>query len=202
MKFTLIYFPAFLLLGTIISSCKKSTDYSRLQTVVSMYPGNTCSEGGISIRSGIDKNNNNQLDMQEIDKVEHVCNEKNDKQIITTLLSSGDAYYTGSFLNPRNIMCIKDFNIGDYPGVDSVVLYANERSNSSNGITSLYNFTDQAPVAMSEVISKQDNQEIHSSGNFFNSFPKRKIDIGFQITSVGEGSSNGASIVYMVMYRK
>lgn len=167
-------------------------------------PNSTCLNGGTLIRNGIDKNDNNVLESNEIEDSAYVCNGINgnyDKQIIIRVLDAPVS------LTPRSeliVSAIPGFNKSNFVGVDSIVLFAQPYSGDqpvSLSKVELYNITDNQVIENSAVTSSTlySYNYFLSSGNFYASIPEKTIDLGIRLT--GTYSANSGSVILM-LYRK
>lgn len=198
------YYVCLLLLG-LLFSCGKDGDMGpegpagppgeeglkSLLITEPLAPGNICKNGGVVIKSGVDKNKNNTLDEAEIENVQNVCNGNYDKEIIITLFTGSG--YTGSIKGVH----LPDFNIENYQGVDSVVLVASFYPNSTNGYVALVNFTDNTFIENGSVSPTATNYTLVRTANLFSSFPKKKINLGIEI-----GGGAMANNIRLLLYRK
>lgn len=218
MKFSLYLGCICLAVMTILFSCGKDGDpgpegpqgEEGLKSIIdieTINPGTQCANGGILIKSGIDKNRNNILEATEVDQEQPVCNGINggpDKQVIFKFSTiSVGSNGSGSEIG----MQLPDFNIADYPGVDSIVLMATVYGYpSASPITTLelYNMTDNEPIAQSAIVS-QDRTNMGVllvSSNARTFFPEKPIKLGLRITAENPSDNAIASNVFMILYRK
>ncbi|WP_341839196.1 DUF7151 family protein [Chitinophaga caseinilytica] len=173
-----------------------------------LEPGDQCQNGGLVIKSGIDKNGNKQLEAGEIDQVKNICNGNNggyDKQIIIPIDKFANSqnnfgYGAGKFIQYVN------FDISNYKGVDSVVLFAKVAvGNPGKGIFSLYNFTDKEIIGGSEIesnITYSSTMPYYHSGNCFQHFPKKSIVLGICVQHADGATYAEAEGSFLVLYRK
>ena len=199
---------------TCLFSCTKDKDNTEglksLIKIERLAPGTKCPYGGINVNSGIDVNRNNTLDAAEVDHEQPVCNGGSaevDKQIIFQ-------FGTVTVANARYniVMQLPEFNITDYPGVDSVKLmasvYAYPTGSSSSdfppvAILELFNITDSLPLQNSRILSdRQAPGPLMSSRNVRASFPEKTISLGLKISSRYPGDNAIGANVFMIMYRR
>jgi hypothetical protein len=175
-----------------------------LMTITTVGPNSTCANGGTLIQTGIDNNNNNKLDQEEIDDSAYVCNGADgnyDKQIIIKLAEIPISLTPSSELV---IPIIPGFNKENFTGVDSIVLYAQPYSNDQpRGFAKveLYNVTDKKVIENSAVESSilYPHNSFLSSKNCYTSIPDKAIDLGIRLT--GSYSANTGRVILM-LYRK
>ncbi|NIG54564.1 hypothetical protein [Chitinophaga sp. Cy-1792] len=162
-----------------------------LLRIDTLPPGTICGNGGVIIRSGIDKNGNNKLDDQEVDNTQTICNGMNGNYNKETIIP----LYLGrvNFGGTAPVMCIPDFDINNYPGIDSIILRVNFAA-IVNDNCALYNFTDNQIIANSGARSTAIG--FGQSGNFIKSIPNKKFDLGY---ATGNTVVNQ---IYLIMYRK
>lgn len=176
--------------------------------------GPECPAGGLRIKSGLDKNQNNVLDSAEIDQVKMVCHGiagggggntvNTDKQVfiqlnmMTANMNSSTPLVVGEL--PR-------FSIANYPGVDSVVLVGRPYiwpGAANTAIIELYNITDGTVIAGSRITTNKeyDHSGFVSSSNFYSSLPHKDITLGMRISSGTEGLRVASGPLYLYLYRK
>jgi hypothetical protein len=111
-----------------------------------------------------------------------------DKQIRFDLGGGFGTSSTTPFMFDEVYSLIK-FNVYNYTGVDSVVLYGILQSSNSNTncIVDLYNWTDDVVIAESEIRSNSTSLVWVSSSNIFNELPNKEISLALRIRSENEG---------------
>jgi hypothetical protein len=173
-----------------------------------------CPAGGLLIKSGLDKNQNDILDSAEVDQVKMVCHgiaggaggtgSNTDKQILIQLdMMSGNMNSS----TPLVVGALPRFSIANYPGVDSVVFVGRPYiwpGAANTAVVELYNITDGTVIAGSRITSNKEyaNSGFVSSANFYSSLPHKDIILGVRITSGTEGLSVGTGPLYLYLYRK
>lgn len=219
MKFTKLLCLAGLV--SFLFSCDKDNDApgpqgpNGLKSLLDIQPvtaGTQCGSGGLAVRSGIDKNSNGKLDTDEVDNTQYVCNGSNassDKQVIIRV-TAGSVYKEGTAAEAI-LVTLPGFNKQDYPGVDSIVMYAQPAGGRVSGgntdsriAVELFNITDNVVIANSIVKGSQkmaDAQFIRSD-NIYSSLPDKTIDLGVRVTSEIPGDFGFSGQVLMILYRK
>lgn len=167
----------------------------------------TCTTGGVTIKSGIDQNNNNVLDPVEVDNVKHICftqsSNPQDRLIILPIDWSANTTNT----TPVSGIGIIKFNKNNYPGVDSIILVCKPYvGNSSNtAIVKLYNFTDNTTVNNGTISTNNlfstSAQAYLVSGNVFSSLPNYEIALGVSLQSSNEGIMAATGSCFLYLYR-
>jgi hypothetical protein len=202
-----------------LSGCRKEFSgwnvyYSSKLVMEEVASNRECPAGGVMIKSGLDKNQNNILDSAEVDQLKMICHGvagggggtgiNTDKQVLIQLdmmtanMNSSTPLVVGEL--PR-------FSIANYPGVDSVVLVGRPYiwpGAINSAIIELYNRTDGTVIAGSRITSNQlyENSGFISSSNFYSSLPKKDITLGMRIVSGTEGLSVASGPLYLYLYRK
>jgi len=212
------YLVLLVVLGIVVG-CKKeysgwSVYYNSKVVLEEVASNSECPAGGVRIKSGLDKNQNNVLDSQEIEQVRMVCHGNAgssgntggnaDKQILIQLVNMTANMNSAT---PIVVGQLPRFSIANYPGVDSVVLVANPYvwpGGSNTAIIELYNKTDGAIIAGSRITSNRqfDNRVFVSSSNIYSSFPNKDITLGIRVASSVEGQSVATGELYLYLYRK
>jgi hypothetical protein len=177
-----------------------------------------CPAGGVLIRSGLDKNQNDILDSAEVDQVEMICNGKagsesepgpvtgtnQDKQIIIQLdMLTANMSSTA----PLILGELPFFSKNNYPGVDSIVLVGRPYiwpGNNSTGYIELYNLTDNQPIANSSLIASKeyDQAGFITSANCYSAMPDKQFSLGLRLYSSQNGMPFGTGPLYLYLYRK
>lgn len=191
------------------SVCNGATGPAGLKSMLvldPLEPGAVCPNGGVVIRSGIDKNGDGKLDSSEVDQSRNICNGvsggEQDKQIVLPLGGS-----TSSSLTPKmGQNPIIKFRKSNFLGVDSIVFvavpYVSDPSFQS--VVDLYDATDHASINGSEITS---NQTFNINGflqthNIYDSIPDKEITLVTRTRSTREGAIAGCYYAYIVLYRK
>lgn len=192
--------------------CNGSNGAAGLKSLLVIEPlaaGTACANGGVIIRSGIDKNGDEKLDSAEVDQIQNVCNGANgvsggeqDKQIALPLGGSTSASLTpGLGLDP--IIKFKKSNFG---AVDSIVFIAVPfvSDPSFESVVDLFNVTDQVGITGSEITSNQllNVNGFLQTGNLYDQFPDKEITLVTRTRSTREGAYAGCYYAYLVLYRK
>lgn len=165
--------------------------------------GDNCLSGGYKVTSGIDLNNNNILDDNEIENTEYICNGNSD---IETRISIEFTTSTSTTAGHKGIG-IYGFNKDNYVGVDSIIFvgipYTESLSNHS--IIELFDFTDNKIIEGSEIKSSKNYNSAENifSPNLYNVIPSGNRDLGIRLRSEVEGAhSSMKNKCYLYLYRK
>jgi len=215
-------YPICIILIFFTLACKKDYSgwnvYYNSKISLTDVPANeSCSTGGVLIRSGLDKNQNDILDSQEVDQTQMICNgntgttdptapANSPKQIIIQL----DMLTANmSSTNPLIVGKLPLFSKHNYPGYDSIVLVASPYVVEPNTVTiKLYDLTNEKPIESSALKSSKGMGLSWSSAIFVVSknicaeLPDEEIDLGLSIVSSNEGSFAGTGGLYLYLYRK
>ena len=118
--------------------------------------GINCTSGGIKISSGLDINSNNILDDSEITYSNYICNGSDglfDKQVIIPFIGVNNLSTSSSegIISIRKEL--KDFNILNYPGADSIVFGGFPESTLSEVkcVVELYDNTNKKIISNSKI---------------------------------------------------
>jgi len=125
-----------------------------------------------------------------------------DKQLRFELAAAFSNTSTTPFMHPEVWSLVK-FNVYNYTGVDSVVLYAlvNSESSSANCIVDLYNWTDDKVIPGSEIVSSSTSEVWIYSGNLFTEFPNKEISLSLRIRSETNGVLVTCGSATLFLYR-
>ena len=211
---------AYSLLMLCVLSCKKEAGpkgdqgdpgidgYTSLIKLTPFTSNTSCAAGGVTIESGIDKNQNNILDDSEIDNTEDVCNGGNaesDRQIFISLAAAGAGSGNNS-VTPVITGSLLKFNKTYYTGADSIIFVADPYvfDASNNSVVELYNVTDHQVIAGSTLSSNNLNPGTFiQTGNLYNNLPgDREITLGISQHSSKEGFYSYSGSCYLFLYRR
>lgn len=203
--------------GTLEPGEVLKTDYvcsvegkSSLTNVVDEPTGATCANGGIKIESGIDDDGDGILDSEEINITRFICNGVDGGYDEEIRLSFVGGSISGSSITEYEFVGIglSDFDIQNYVGVDSVVLFSNlsilsSYNSNSTAFMELYNKTDEVSIDNSEISSNQDvnTADFIRSNNIFSNLPTKAVDLGVRIKSDINGAPISAGSQFLVLYR-
>jgi len=192
--------------------CNGANGAAGLKSILDIQPlpaGSACVNGGVIIRSGIDKNSDGKLDSTEVDQTQNVCNGANgvsggeqDKLIVLPLGGSVSASQTPSLGQDPIIK----FNKSNFLGVDSIVFiavpYVSDPSFQS--VVDLYDATDSLGISGSEIVSNQtlNINGFLQTGNIYNEIPDKEITLVTRTRSTREGAYAGCYYAYLVLFRK
>jgi hypothetical protein len=191
--------------------------YYNSKIALTDVPANeNCTTGGVLIQSGLDKNQNNVLDSQEVDQTEMICNgatgtpsgenpQQNSPKQIIIQLDMMTANMTSS--TPLVVGSLPFFSKHHYPGYDSIVLVGHPYINptESNTVTvKLYDLTNNKPIESSTISSSKGyNESPHvMSRNIYSELPDDEISLGISIVSANEGRFAATGALYLYLYRK
>lgn len=177
--------------------------------ITSEPASSNCPTGGLNIKSGIDKNNNNKLDSNEVENTKYICNGTNggyDKQIVLEIINGGgNTTSTNGFIGGELIK----FNKANFTNVDSIVfvstsLYCDDTDVNPGAILELYNITDNLPIANGKLISSKSfaNRGFQQTNNLYNFLPDKEVTLGIRLSSKTQGAFAGVYTSYLVLYRK
>ena len=207
----------FALFIVFLFGCKKGTQgiagFNSLVQIDSIKAGIKCTNGGLSIKTGVDKNANNALDINEVTAEHYVCNGSKGNDGINGSLDNqifiraSNGVFFKMTTQPEVIYAgIPEFNISNYPGVDSVVLLANPYATTSGGQArlELYNMTDNVAIANSEITATEGDyyNYFHASTNIFSSLPKKKVTLGLRLTTSNPAHQAASGNAMLLLYRK
>jgi hypothetical protein len=164
----------------------------------------TCPAGGVVVKSGIDKNNNNVLDPVEVDNTKDICFSQNaslDKLIVLPILAG----IGNSSTTPKLGGDLIKFNKNNYPGVDSITFVCNSyvTSSGTTATIQLYNLTDNLPINNSTITTGQlYPPSFLETGNLYNSLPNSTVRIGISLKSSKSGVDVESYLCFLYLYRK
>ena len=199
---------ASLLLIAIFSSCEKENNgLNSLVDLQETAPGIDCINGGVVVKSGLDKNRNNLLDTDEVTSVKSVCNGQNgtstptDKQVVLSAYAGG--YSTSSTTAGDIYATFPDFDKNNYGDLDSIIFCVTAWTHGPSALIELYNISDQVVIDNSLITATEsfNNRKIRKSSNILNNLPVSKKEIGVRIRSAAAGTTV-LGMVYLVMYKK
>ena len=190
---------------TFFSCTKEGADgLQSLIKIEELASSATCPAGGITVKSGIDKNRNGMLDANEVDGSYPVCNGQSsvaDKQIILPINFSANV----SNLQPAIGGELIKFNKLYYPGVDSIILIGNPYVGRSvnTAKVELYNLTDGAVITNSLLSTNNlyADRNFIETENLFNHLPDKEINLGIRLQTSINGEFAASGSCYLVLYR-
>lgn len=189
--------------------CNGSNGAAGLKSLLDIQPlpaGTACANGGVIIRSGIDKNNDGKLDSTEVDQTQNICNGtsggEQDKLIVLPLGGSKSI----SQIPALGQDPIIKFNKNNFLGLDSIVFIAVPYVSdpSFQAVVDLYNVTDDVSITGSEIVSNQtlNVNGFVQTGNLYDQFPGKEITLVTRTRSTKEGAYAGCYYAYLVLFRK
>jgi hypothetical protein len=190
-----------------LMACKKegAAGKNSLITQLPEAPGIHCAAGGYKVISGVDENSNNQLDSNEIQQTNYVCNGNGnyDKETIFQFAEFG--YYTSSAQGIiHKDLGIDNFNITNYVADSasfSCYLYTTDVNVKS--MVELYDITNNKVINNTLLTSNSLTYELKTTTlNFIDQFPKSPIKLGCRIRSETDGKTIVVSKIVLKLYRK
>ena len=186
--------------------CDGVAGNNSLLNVIPESAGTNCSSGGFKVISGVDLNNNNILDENEIRNTEYICNGNDggyDKVIRFDFWESNYSWVT----NSEKILqdSIMHINLANYSKIDSISFEANIYSSSASVYCEL------------ELINLQNNQVINGSKlstnstkwvwvrtqtNFLSNMPTGEISLGLKLKPSTNGTNVSLRNAVLNLYRK
>ena len=170
--------------------------------------GSNCTNGGIKIESGIDKDGNGTLDDSEVQITRFICNGIDggfDEQIRLTIysrnsgefgnLGSTTGYIVGELIN---------FDKRNWVGVDSIVFVPKFRTGNATytAFTDLYDETNDVVINNSTVSTNSTSATHVISTNIFDDLPEQAIDLSIQLRIENSATTNWISgTSYIMLYR-
>ncbi len=189
--------------------CNGVDGINSLNRISNEGAGDNCENGGVVIDSGVDQNGNGMLDEDEIQMTKFICNGIDgviDEQIRFVIYSiqggaSGNSSTSGVLYGD-----LVDFDIGNYPEVDSAVfvtnIYISDRNIDNNAIAELYNSTDGLVVSNSTVMTNSLEAVTLFSGDIFNSLPSGKVTLNIRLRNETSGTAFIEGNSYLLLYRQ
>lgn len=169
--------------------------------------GTNCITGGYLVHSGIDINNNDTLDNNEIQATEYICHGIDayyNKQVIIPFIGVNNLSTNSASGIVSTARELRGFNIDNYPGADSIVFagFLQSPEGQADCIVQLYDNTNGKKIENTRIISRGTNLVWVTNGkNFINYLPKETIDLAIFIQS----SRNGEDVLFkeptLIIYR-
>jgi hypothetical protein len=167
-------------------------------------PSVNCPAGGYKIITGIDDNRNNELDSNEIQETNYVCNGNYNKETVINF-NYDISYGTGSVQGviPTQLG-IDNFNITNYLSDSaSFSCYLFTGNANAKCQVELYDMTNNKVIANTLLTSNSVIWELKTTTvNFINEFPKNYIKLGCRIRTEKEGTTVWISKAWIKLYRK
>lgn len=189
-----------------------SNGSTSLMNVIPEQSGLNCSSGGFMINSGIDLNNNGNLDNNEIQSTQYICNGDDggyDKQIRVYFPDIyNETNYTTSIngiINPME--CIYDFDITKYLNADSIVFgsYLSTYDINVSCFVELFDITNNRIIDNTLLTSNSlsPTWEYKSTTlNFLDNLPHNPIRLGIKVRPQIEGTYAKYYLPMITIYRK
>jgi hypothetical protein len=179
--------------------CNGSNGQNGLVKMTPETPGSNCTFGGYKMQTGLDSNINGTLDNNEVQSTQYVCNgdgEGASHVILDFNIASNVTWSTSTsmILSERN--GIPEFNIQNFPGVDSVAFgaYLESSDIATNCLLELYDETNNVAIANSGISTNSTpNVWVTTSVNLVDKFASGPIDLRLRLTS-----TNGAPVSFSV----
>jgi hypothetical protein len=198
-------------IGSIFLSCSKQGDVgqSSLLSLITEPAGANCAYGGVKVVSGVDANRNGVLEDNEIQNIKYVCNGSPgapDKQIILYFPANGVAYSTTSAAGHiDSIEVINNFDISNYPNVDSIAFSSYLQTSDPNvsDTLNLWDLTHNTVINNTTLVSNATDAVLKTTAlNFLNDLPQGPIQLGIQQKSGQEGTEVTYYLPMITMYRQ
>jgi hypothetical protein len=206
-RMSLLLISGLVLIG--LGSCKKDCPetFTSLLDIQTLQANEACPNGGIVVKTGLDRNRNNALDESEVETTKNVCNgqngqSNNDKQILLPINWSANTTNTTPVIGGQ----LLKFSKLNYPGVDSIILvtnaYVGDASNTS--IVELYNITDNVPITNSTITTNNlySATGFLQTGNLYGALPDKEITVGISLRSGTAGKFAATGDPYLILYRR
>ncbi len=184
--------------------CNGVNGNNSLTKITNEAAGENCAIGGIMIDVGVDANRNGMLDEDEIEMTRFICNGIDgavDEQIRLVIFPSSFRRVTST----TGILLgeLIEFDIGNYPGIDSAVFTARIRSleSTTNAIAELYNSTDEVVIDNSTVMTNSISDVTVFSGNIYDDLPSQKVNLNVRLRSEADGTAVINGKAYLFLYR-
>lgn len=180
---------------------------SSLLDVVELEAGDSaCVAGGYKVMSGMDLNGDSILDMTEVQNVEYICNGEDvdyDKKVILNWDSNFGTSST-SYELIRPYFYLRDFNIDNYMGVDSVVFmaYLDVSRSTVKGTMQLFDVTNNTVIPNTTLFSNSTNYKLCKTGNLITSLPHESINVAIRLKTSKSGYSFSVVNAKLILYRK
>ena len=169
--------------------------------------GTNCIAGGYQVHSGIDLNNNDTLDNNEIQVTVYICHGIDayyNKQVIIPFIGVNDPI-TNSFNGIVSTACeLPDFNIDNYPGADSIVFggFLQTPDTRTECMVELYDKTNGKKIENSTLISNETSLVWQTTNtNFINDLPDETIDLAIFIKSSNNNKAVTIKEPTLIIYR-
>ncbi len=190
--------------------CNGGNGKSSLIKINNEEAGLNCETGGVTIDSGVDDNGSGTLDEDEIEMTRIVCNGNNenfDEQIRLVIFNSAGNFEGGGLISGSTsgdfFGDLTDFDIRNFPGVDSAVFAARMYCSSSGclAVASLANSVDSSMISNSTVSTSSLDPITVFSGNIYDDLPLETVDLSLKLSSPTRRAVilNGKS--YLFLYR-
>lgn len=127
-----------------------------------------------------------------------------DRQIRLPILSISLAWPYTSWSDATVEPMLLKFDKRNYPGADSAIWVASLSTTTPGAPVRirLYNVTDSAAIAGSDLISYSGQPMLIQSANIFKSFPDHEITLGFQLRSDSIGAYVMCNAAELYLYRR
>lgn len=210
--FKSIFCFAILISIVLINGCEKTgidgQDGLKSLIRVEIEPeGTNCIEGGYQVHSGIDFNNNDTLDNNEIQATEYICHGIDayyNKQVIIPFIGVNNLSTNSASGIVSTARELRGFNIENYPGADSIVFggFPQSPDGRADCIVELYDNTNGKKIENSVLISDATSLIWQTtSNNFINDLPKETIDLAIFIRSSYNGQDVSFKEPTLIIYR-
>ncbi len=167
--------------------------------------GENCYSGGYKIKTGIDLNNNNQLDENEVQNIEFVCNGISDKEIRLNFIHENDIISTAKITGYIGGAFLPKFNLDNYYDIDSIVFgaFLETYDISSKCIVELYDNSNINVIQGSQISTNSSTfQLVTTKINFLNNVPEGENDLTIKIRSEIDNTTVICHSAFIILYRK
>jgi hypothetical protein len=203
------YIICFVIECLLLMGCEKEGPAGKHSLIdqITVPASTNCAAGGYKIITGLDENRNNELDSNEIQKTQYVCNDieiYNKETIIYFRPGLGGVNSTTPVTIHNSI--IHDFNIANY-AADSISFGAHMFTH--DGIVKLYlelyDFTNGKVINNATLSTSSLYREyVTTPVNFINELPKSPIKLGLRIYCDRYTLNGGGQVFWPVLklYKK
>ncbi|HEY5747025.1 MAG TPA: hypothetical protein VIU12_13160 [Chryseolinea sp.] len=182
--------------------CNGVNNQNSLTKYTTELSGQNCSAGGQKIETGRDSNGDGTLEENEIQQTMFVCNGMNGvsmNQLRFKITTTGMGSFTaGAPLGVNPYYELINFDIRNYPGIDSVIFVVDgAHASDPNGTVAfqLYDVTNHTPIVDSDVSTTSTSGTKLYSRNILSKLPQSTIDLSAGILPSGE-----CQYTYLLLY--
>ena len=205
------YLLSLIFIVALAGSCEKQglDGLNSLVKIDTEPVGENCANGGYKISSGLDLNNDNILNTNEVQSISFLChgiNNNLDKKIIVPFIGRNGVQGSSSSGTVVSEQVIHGFNINDYPEADSVV-FGGFQWSLEEGIecsVELYDLTNEKVIEDTQIkafATGSTTKWTATTKNFIDHLPEEAIDLGVFIKSSQEGERVYITALTLIVYR-